>query len=99
MKVEIHKLEKESIGKFADRHELVIEVRERDKSFWPARYYASFKRTEIKNGAMLTGVYGNGSTPSKAIRDYAERISRRLIVVDAMSENRREIWVPVLTAR
>ena len=98
MKIETHLAERMSIQDFADKHGLVMEVRERigseDKRM---SFYAHFKHAEIKNGIFLTSKHGNGTTPEEAISQYAIVISDELLVIDALSDNRREIKVPILT--
>jgi hypothetical protein len=98
MKIEKHEIERISIEEFADRHGLVMEIHERDL---PAgnrgRYYACFKSSAIMEGrSILASATGNGSTPKKAIADYAKRISRRQLVLNAYGSDRKEINVPKL---
>ena len=42
--------------------------------------------------------FGNGDCPEQAINNYAKEIQFQTIVVNARSQNRREITVPRLTA-
>lgn len=98
MKIELTEIETTTLEAFADKHGLVMKVREREK---PAddqsRYYAYFKNTEAKEGKyFLIGLFGDGRTPEEAIVDYAKVISLRTLVVDAMTKNRRKIKVPRL---
>jgi hypothetical protein len=89
-----------SIQDFADAHDLVMQVIERDDRHFPignpSHFLAHFKGVEIGGGGLLRGVYGNGATEEEAIRAYAPEISLKNIVVDAMSSKRREIRVPRL---
>jgi hypothetical protein len=89
-----------SIEEFADLHGLEMHVMERDPKAHPGHdhWYACFKNpsVEIKHGGCLRSTFGNGHTPNKAIRDYAEEISGTTLVIDAMGPNRREIKVPTL---
>jgi hypothetical protein len=54
------------------------------------RFTAEFSNSEIKEGNLLIGTYGNGSTPEEAIKNYCEKISNKLIVFNAMSKVREE---------
>jgi hypothetical protein len=61
------------------------------------RYTASFEHCEIKDSAessVLSSAYGNGYSPATAIEDYAKKIKGKLLVVNAMSLDRREYFVP-----
>lgn len=100
MKIERHEIETASIEAFADKHGLVMEIRERKKPIGdPSRYYAHFKSAEAREGThCLIGLFGNGRTPEEAIAEYAETISLRTLIIDAMSKERREIEVPRLSA-
>ena len=100
MKIERHEIEKNSIEDFADQHNLVMEVHERRYPVGdPARYYAHFKSAEAREGmCALIGLFGNGATPEEAIAAYAEEISLRTLIIDAMRTSRREIRVPRLHA-
>lgn len=97
MKTEIKRVEESTLEAFADKHGLVMMVREREKKIGDQfRYYASFKHSEVREGALLCGLTGNGSTPEDAIKDYANLIQMRMLVVNAMDTSRREIRVPRL---
>ena len=100
MKIEKHEIPQTSIEDFADKNNLVMEIHERrlpDES--PSRYYAHFKSAEAREGTCcLIGLFGNGRTPEEAIRNYAREISLRTLIIDAMTEHRREITVPRLAA-
>jgi len=105
MKIVVYEKERTTIEKLADKHNLVMEIRERVPSDVPApwspdmKYYAHFEDTEVKDGSCLRGEFGNGATHTDAIKDYAVRISGETIVIDAYGgKNRREIRVPILVA-
>lgn len=100
MKTETHEIENATIEGFADKHGLVMEIHERRKPIGdPSRYYAHFKSAEAIEGLhCLIGLYGDGSTPAEAIANYARDISLRTLIIDAMTEHRREIEVPRLSA-
>jgi hypothetical protein len=88
--------ERSTIEAFAEKHGLVMEIYERDNPQL-APLYGRFRRVEIKDGALLESAFGDGVTESAVIRDYARRISGKLIVFDAMGPNRKEIQCPVFT--
>lgn len=103
MKIEMYTKERMELEEFADKHGLVMEIHERTPSDmgqrWTEndRYYAHFKDCEIKDGPMLRGEFGDGSTPQVAMNNYARSISNKLLVIDACKNSRREIWAPLLT--
>jgi len=85
------------IVQFADQHGLEMEIHERSRPIGdPARYYAHFRRADIKNGGVLIGAFGDGSTPEEAIKSYAQRIDMQTLVINAFTEKREEIQVPRL---
>lgn len=98
MIVQLHLAPSSSLADFADRHGLIMTVRERadrKTSHYPP-YSARFENVEIKHGQMLEGCSGNGDTPEEAIRFYTEKISGKTIAIDAFKPTRREIQVPRL---
>lgn len=103
MEVVIIEKKRETLESFADRHDLTMEVNERSAGTvaipWnPSfRYYAAFRRCEVKKGAFLCGEFGNGETPDAAIASYAKRISEQVLVLNAYGPDRREFIVPILT--
>lgn len=98
MKVKVIRLEKMTIDEFADKHELVMTVRERGGLDTSARFYASFEDTEVKqDGGFLLSTFGDGSSPDEAINNYSLKISGETLVIDANTPNRKEIPVPSLT--
>ncbi len=97
MKIERIEIERTTIEDFADKHDLIMEVRERAlPNNSRMRYYAYFKHSETKEGCILSGTYGNGHTPEAAIENYAHELEHKLLVINSMSYNRREIEVPRL---
>jgi hypothetical protein len=62
------------------------------------RYVARFHNTETKENfqsCILSSTHGNGSSADGAVRDYAEKIRGKVLVVDASDKlNRREYAVP-----
>lgn len=102
MQVEMHTRERSTLSDFAEKHGLIMEVHERTPKDmgirWTAdcRYYAHFKNCDIKQGPCLRGTYGDGATPDLAMADYAREISEQRLVINAGSEDRREILAPIL---
>lgn len=103
MKIVMHEADRFGLVAFADANDLIMEIHERVFAGLGARwtederYYAHFKDCEIRERGCLLGALGNGATPEAAMRDYARRISGKLLVVDAWLNSRREITVPLLT--
>lgn len=58
------------------------------------RWSASFEDCEVKEGVMLSSVYGSGHSPREAIEDYVGRVIGQLVVFQAGSLRRREFVVP-----
>jgi hypothetical protein len=100
MKIQLHEIETTTIEAFAEKHDLLMDVHERKRPVGdPARYYASFRSAEAREGECgLRRLFGNGRTPESAIAEYAAMISLRLLIIDATSKDRREIEVPRLSA-
>lgn len=96
MKIKKNYLARLTIEEFADQHFLTMVVQERSKKHGLPRFYASFENSEIKGDGILIGMCGNGETEEAAIKDYGERISGETLVLDAYTDSRREIQVPVL---
>jgi len=61
----------------------------------PDRSWYVFQLTEIKNGSILEGRYGNGNTPDEAIEAHWENLTnlapREYIVINASKETRRAV--------
>lgn len=99
MKVIIKKALRMSLKNFAEKHNLTLEITERQENRGHAcyeNYYCRFKSCEVKQGSILSSVFGNGESPHEATKNYASRISNTLLVVNADSRARREIVVPIL---
>lgn len=96
MKIEWDRVHTETIEDFATKHDLTLVISERPQDY-TSRYFACFKHCEVKKGAILSGTFGNGTTPIEALYNYARIISGCSLVVHAMSKNRVEIRVPQLT--
>ena len=88
-----------TLEEFAELHNLTMWVRERSLGLQHfGRFLASFEDSDVKDGSVLIGSYGNGNTPEEAIADYSCQIQDKLLVIDAYGPNRREIWVPSFIA-
>ena len=96
MKIVRRELERSTIDDFADKHGLVMEIHERSSEASPRRWYAHFFSAEVSQGNFLCGTFGDGPSEEDAVRDYAKQISGKLLVINAMEPERREIPVPVL---
>lgn len=72
--------------------ELVVRMRSHDRT-----WIASLKGAEVMENGMLVSEYGDSTRPDWALRDYAKKISGKRIVVNAMTESRKEYNVPELT--
>jgi len=98
MKIREYLISRMSIQEFADKNDLTLEIHERGIYDTGRRYYVYFEHTEIseEGRAMLISAHGNGSTGEEAIEDYAKEISKKYLVVDAHTLDRREIRIPKL---
>ncbi len=109
MQIKRNPIKRLTIEQFADQHGLVMEIDE--YATWPqhmmpftpgrsptTRFTASFEHAEVKDGPILSSAYGNGTSEAEAIADYARQISGKLLVIDATSEDRFEIEVPILSS-
>lgn len=79
------------IEEFADIIDKQIIVR-----YYPnqgGRFSAEFEHSEIKEGAMLAGIFGNGQNPAEAISQYARKIRGARIIFNAMSPDYRVEYV------
>lgn len=87
-----------TIEQFAEHYDLTMEIRERsilEQSQGFERIYGRFARTEINEGNCLETVIGQGMSADSAIADYARKIAGKVMVVDAMLPERKELNVPV----
>lgn len=84
-----------SFSKFAERHNLQLEVNERSTSFRrDFRWYCSFKGLEISTPGILSSPSGNGPTIEAAMQDYANQLRGKRLVVGAYKPDRREFEAP-----
>ena len=61
------------------------------------RWTAAIDGAEIKDkpdSGVLASTYGNGKSPELAAIDYVQKITGKIIVLNAMSYRRREFTVP-----
>jgi hypothetical protein len=80
---------------FAEDHDLVLEINERDvPTGHPCRYYASFKHIEWKHGAIYTSEFGNGMLKDEAVENYKKLILDKLLVYKANSAEQKQIQTP-----
>lgn len=99
MKIRRNYIKRQTLQEFAEEHDLTLVINERRDvaEDSPMRLYAKFEDCETKDGAILSSVYGNGSTEAAAALDYVSKISEKLLVFSAMTDKRKEIQVPVLS--
>ena len=85
-----------TIEDFADKHGLVMEVKERGGDWRGSggQFYARFKNSDVLDGHFLVGTFGNGHTEDEAICAYASEISEKVLVLDSWTPQRREIICP-----
>jgi len=69
-----------------------------DIHFVPKRnpeWYCTFQRGDVKEGAMLCGIFGNGNSPNEALRAYAKKIKGTKMIFNAGSKDyRQEYEIP-----
>lgn len=94
MHIERHYVPDSTIEQFADKHGLVMVVRERGRDYGSSRFYAMFKDAVVADRECCIGVYGNGATEEEAISAYALAISEKTLMVNAYQKDRRYIPVP-----
>lgn len=91
-----------TLEEFAKVHGLTLTVKEMDSSLvheGRARWIARFDNSETKRYSgdpMLSSEYGDGHSELAAIMDYCSKISRKVLVLNAMRPDRKEIPVPVI---
>ena len=79
---------------FADRHGLVMKIVERPKPDDHRQFIASFEGVEIKSGAFLGSISGNGDTVDDAIAVYKTLILGKQLVKNAFHRNRQAFQAP-----
>lgn len=94
--MKINRINTKEILDFEKELNVELEVNERPPSSGLYRYYVSFNNTEVSEGSMLIGSFGNGSTIDEALQDYCKEIETKTIVLFARSDKRREILCPKL---
>jgi len=86
---------------FADKNglDIVVNIRQHEPIGSRMRYYANFKPdADIKEGIALISSFGNGNTKELAIKNFADTISGKILVFEAMNANRFEVFAPNFTA-
>lgn len=64
-------------------------------SYNGGRFNAKFEAAEVKDGPVLSSVYGSGNTVLDAVNNYTRRIRGEIIIFNAYSNNfRRQVQVP-----
>jgi hypothetical protein len=88
-------------SEFMERHGLELEINERPLSLMrnmrmspDARYYASCKNLEIKDGGCLVGASRSGATPAAAAQAYCIRLQGERLVLNAYKSTRVEFEAP-----
>lgn len=102
MKIEKNLIRRMTLEEFAEEHDLTMEINERDSSIVAPRYYAQFKYSELEDGSVFIGIYGNGHTEEGAIKDYEEQLSKlygRKLIFNAFTPERQEIVIPVFVSK
>lgn len=106
MKVKLFERSKTmTLARFADENNLVLEIHERNSEDlgerWTpkSRYFTQFEHCDVKEGNVLCGIYGNGSSQDEAMLDYAKQISGKTLVVFDLEIGRREIYCPILSTK
>lgn len=98
MKIERKLVKEQTLEKFAEENNLVLQIFERSsdmRQYTGARYYCKFDGIEVKDGHLLISITGNGNTEKDAIKDYTKRISEKTLVKDARSKTEnRLIFAP-----
>lgn len=102
MKIKRELIPSKNFVDFAEENKFTLIITERGRQSRTAgwiglpRFYARFDHVDVKEGSMLSGSCGNGDTEEKAIADYANEISEKLLVFKAMYKSRREVKAPRL---
>lgn len=96
MKIERHKLERQTIEGFAGDHDLIMVVKE---NYFENKvlYSAQFKDTRSIGWNVQGNTVGYGDSEGRAIKDYAKKISKKVLVVRREGgKGERRISVPLL---
>lgn len=84
-----------SLQAFAEANLLEMEIKEREKyTSVKERFYASFRDVSIRDNSMLVSEYGNGSTPARAIVEYAKLIDNMNLVKHGNTSAERSLGNP-----
>jgi hypothetical protein len=97
MNIKENIIENMSIADFAERHGLVMEIKERPEPLGsPMRFYAHFEHCDVIGDGVLIGTFGDGATKQQAVEDYAKQISLKRIAINALKPQERRLSVPRL---
>lgn len=98
MQIRMNPVARMTLQEFAEQHNLVMEINERNPNEHPnlLRYYASFECCEVKGDGVLIGEFGDGKTPEDAMEDYTKRISNKVLVFFIPGKDRFELKAPIL---
>jgi hypothetical protein len=83
------------LNAFCDKNDLELELRRfaNQKGRWLAKITGGeFKTTE--GSSILQGIYGSGTTPNEAIKDFVRQIKGMHMVVYACTSRRFELPIP-----
>ena len=99
MEITVEKVERTTIEKFAQSHNLKMKITERNYNLRKqglSRWYASFKDCDVKGDGVLIGIFGNGETQEEAIKDYAKKINLQTLVVQKKGLEKKLKYVKFL---
>ena len=94
MKVEL--LEEIEITDFEREIGVELVIKERLFNGSSNKWYARFQNSDTKDGNILIRSYGVGNTVDDCLKDYCKEISFKRLILNALSENRKEILLPKL---
>lgn len=99
MQIKMYPVAHMTLQEFAEKHDLVMEINERDPNEYPnlPRYYASFEYCEVKGNGVLISAFGNGETIEDAMEDYTKQISGKILVFFPTGKGRFELQAPILS--
>lgn len=86
-----------SLQAFAEANLLELEIKERSaytSTSVKERFYASFRDVSIRDQSTLVSEYGNGSTPERAIAEYAKVLDNKNLVKHGNTSAERSLGNP-----
>ena len=57
-------------------------------------FHCRFEKVEVKKGGILCSAWGAGKSKKQAQNDYASKLAGQTIILNAMTDNRREFNIP-----